>query len=342
MEIILASDNHRIEWDQFVILSNESSAFHLYGWRRIFEANYGFKTFYLMAMDRGIVKGVLPLILLKSRLTGTFFMSLPVSDDGGFCGGDKEAYDLLLQKAIEIGRSEGADYIEFHHKRRHAGLATRESKVSMWLRLDPDPQKMWANFNNKVRNQVRKASKSGLEIKIGGMEEIDRFYEAYAINMRDLGIPGHGRKFFEHILAEFPDKARIFSVVARDKTAAAGFTFGFKNKLEIPWASSIRKYNSFCPNHLLYWEIVKYACNKGYDYFSFGRSLKDSGTFRFKRQWGTEPRQLYWQYCVLNGNGLPETNAQSPRYSLAIKLWQRTPLFMTKLMGPRLMRVLPY
>lgn len=69
MDIILANDNHRSEWDQFVILSNESSAFHLYGWRRIFEANYGFKTFYLMAKNGTGIRGILPLILLKSRFT---------------------------------------------------------------------------------------------------------------------------------------------------------------------------------------------------------------------------------------------------------------------------------
>lgn len=269
-------------------------------------------------------------------------MSLPVSDDGGFCVKDKEAYDFLLEKAIEIARGEKADYIEFHHKKRYMGLATKEAKVSMWLRLDSDYQRMWKNFDNKVRNQVRKASKSGLEIKTGGMEEIDRFYKVYAVNMRDLGVPSHGKKFFRDIVSEFPDKTRIFSVVNGDETVASGFTFGFKDKLEIPWASSIRKYNSLCPNHLLYWEIVRYACSDGYSYFSFGRSLKDSGTFRFKKQWGTEPRQLYWQYCLLNGNGLPQTNPQNSKYSMAIKLWQRTPLFMTKIIGPRLMRALPY
>lgn len=342
MRVKLAENNDKIKWGQFVNTSSNSSPFHLFDWKEIFENNYGLKTFYLMAMDNGVIKGILPLVLLKSRLTGTFFVSFPVSDDGGICTEDEEAYNLLLQESIEIAKKEKADYIEFRHKKRYMGLATKTSKLSLWLKLKTDPQELWKGFKDKVRNQIRKTQKCGLEIKIGGIEDIDRFYEVFAINMRDLGIPVHSKKFFIDILKVFPQKAKIFSVLKDNQTLASGLTFSFKDRLEVPWASSIRKYNKFCPNHLLYWEMLKFACNNGYRYFNFGRSNKDSGTFRFKEQWGAEPKQLYWQYCLINGNELPQTNPQNSKYALAIKLWQKTPILITKIIGPRLMKILPY
>lgn len=341
MEVKLET-NDGSRWDEFVNASNDSSLFHLFSWRKIFEDNYGLKTFYLMAMDNRVVKGVLPLVLLKSRITGTFFVSFPVSDNGGICAEDKEAYKALLQESVDIARREKADYIEFRHKKDMEGLITRVSKVSMRLRLDSDPQKLWEVFQDKVRNQIRKAQKSGLEIKIGGIEDVDSFYRVFAINMRDLGIPVHSKRFFMDILKSFPEEAKIFSVFKGNRPVAAGFTFSFKDRLEIPWAASIRRYNKFCPNHLLYWEMLRYACSNGYRYFNFGRSNKDSGAFRFKDQWGAEHEQLYWQYYLINGNRLPETNPQNPRYALAIKIWRKTPVFITKIVGPRLMRILPY
>jgi FemAB-related protein (PEP-CTERM system-associated) len=342
METKLAENNDRIKWDQFVNTSSNSSLFHLFDWKRIFENNYGLETFYLMAKDDGVIKGILPLVLFKSRLTGRFFVSFPVSNDGGICTENEEVYNLLLQESIEIAKREKADYIEFHHKERYRGLATKTSKFSLWLKLKTDLQELWKGFEDKVRNQIRKAEKCGLEVKIGGMEDIDRFYQVYAINMRDLGIPIHSKKFFMDILKVFPGKVKIFSVLKDNRTQASGFTFSFKDRLEVPWASSIRKYNKFCPNHLLYWKMLKFACSNGLKYFNFGRSNKDSGVFRFKEQWGAQPRELYWQYYLLNGNKLPETNPQNPKYALARKVWQKTPILITKIIGPRLMRILPY
>ena len=39
---------------------------------------------------------------------------------------------------------------------------------------------------------------------------------------------------------------------------------------------------------LLYWEVLKLAIDRHYRVFDFGRSSRDSGTFRFKQQWGAQ------------------------------------------------------
>ena len=56
----------------------------------------------------------------------------------------------------------------------------------------------------------------------------------------------------------------------------------------VPWASSLREYFSLCPNNLLYWEMIRWGCKNGYQRFDFGRSSPDSGTYRFKKQWGAK------------------------------------------------------
>ncbi|MEZ5583585.1 MAG: GNAT family N-acetyltransferase [Candidatus Competibacteraceae bacterium] len=76
--------------------------------------------------------------------------------------------------------------------------------------------------------------------------------------------------------------------------------------MEIPWASSLRKYNSLSPNMLLYWSVLEFACKKGYRIFDFGRSTPGEGTYRFKEQWGAKPVQLYWHYWLRGGRPLPE------------------------------------
>ena len=92
---------------------------------------------------------------------------------------------------------------------------------------------------------------------------------------------------------------------------------------------------------LLYWSVLRLAIERQYRYFDFGRSSRDSGTFRFKQQWGAKPRQLFWNYW-LRGNGrLPALNPDNPRYALAINLWRRLPLSVTTWLGPSIVKNLP-
>ena len=126
-----------------------------------------------------------------------------------------------------------------------------------------------------------------------------------------------------------------------ESRVAAGFVYGFREKLEIPWAASDRRYARFAPNMMLYGSVLKHACDQGYRVFDFGRSTIDSGTYRFKQQWGAKPVQLQWHYWLHNGQQLPELNPQNPKYKLAIEIWKRLPLYMTTVLGPRISKYLP-
>ena len=92
---------------------------------------------------------------------------------------------------------------------------------------------------------------------------------------------------------------------------------------------------------LLYWNILKFACEHGYKQFDFGRSTPNEGTHRFKKQWGSQPVQSYWQYWLASGNEMPELNPHNPKYELAIKTWRRLPLALTKFLGPHIVKYLP-
>ena len=92
---------------------------------------------------------------------------------------------------------------------------------------------------------------------------------------------------------------------------------------------------------LLYSSALEYACQEGFQHFDFGRSTPGSGTYRFKEQWGARPVPLRWYYWLRDGNELPQLNPQNPKYSLAIKMWQKLPLAFTTLVGPHIVKYLP-
>lgn len=329
-------------WDSYVNSSPSASAYHLIKWRDVIEKSFGHKTFYLIAEDGGEVKGILPLVLFNSKTFGKFIVSMPFFNYGGICADNQETRNVLLQEAIDIAKQEDVEHIELRHTDKHGlPLEAREKKVEMILMLKDNPEAIWKDLDAKVRNQIRKAEKSDLKAEIKGKEGLDDFYKVFAVNMRDLGTPVYCKKFFENILKQFPDNTKIFAVYLGKKVVAASFTVSFKDSLEVPWAASLRQYRKFCPVMLLYWEMIKHSSLEKYRFFDFGRSSHDSGTYKFKEQWGAKPKQLYWHYWLKDGNKLPEINTDNPKYKLAIKLWQNTPVLITNFVGPHIVKHIP-
>ena len=92
---------------------------------------------------------------------------------------------------------------------------------------------------------------------------------------------------------------------------------------------------------LLYWEVLRYAIQQGYQHFDFGRSTVDSGTYRFKKQWGAKAKQLYWHYWLADGQPLPKLSPDNPKYRLAIAVWKKLPLIVANQLGPGIVKNLP-
>ncbi len=339
----LGSSREVRAWNEFVLNEPDSVNYHQTRWLDVVERAFGHKVYPLWVRnDHEEVRGILPLVHIKSAIFGDSLTSVPFFNYGGVLAKDEAAAAGLTSKAEELLGSTGADFVELRHMgRRMERLPAKAHKVAMHLELPNDSEELWSGFKAKVRNQVRKAEKSGLTASSGRHELLDDFHRVFARNMRDLGTPVYPRKFFATVLDMFPESARIFTVNHEEGCVAAGLGSWFKGSFEIPWASSIREYNPLCPNNLLYWHMLRFACENGCTRFDFGRSTPNKGTYRFKKQWGARPVQLYWQYLLPEGEGIPEVNPDNPKFDLAIRIWKRLPVFLTKLLGPHIVRSIP-
>jgi hypothetical protein len=92
---------------------------------------------------------------------------------------------------------------------------------------------------------------------------------------------------------------------------------------------------------MLYWEALQEAMRRGATAFDFGRSQWNTGTFRFKEQWGATAVPLYYQYVVAERTALPSFAGQREQLSLASALWKRLPLPMARVLGEPVRRRFP-
>jgi hypothetical protein len=92
---------------------------------------------------------------------------------------------------------------------------------------------------------------------------------------------------------------------------------------------------------LLYWTLLSGAVRDGAGAFDFGRSSPDGGTYQFKRQWGAEETPLHWEYLLLSGSSVPDHGPTNPKFSRAIDVWKRCPVWLANAVGPRIVRAIP-
>jgi FemAB-related protein (PEP-CTERM system-associated) len=312
-------------------------------WPLVLQRSLGHTPYVLEAVREGKTQGFLPLAYVRSLLFGRFLVSLPYLNYGGVLAGDDQAAGLLIDRAIDLAGRLRVRYLELRQETaaNHPGLARgRTDKVHMRLALPGSPGKLWDQIPSKVRSQVRKGVKNDLAVEWGGHDLLPAFHAVFSHNMRDLGTPSYGKKFFAEILSQFPGRCEICVVRAGRLPVAAGLLLHGWGVTEVPSASSLRRHNPTCANMLLYWKLLERAAERGQEEFDFGRSSLDSSTFRFKKQWGAQPTAAQWQ-CHARTGSPDEMRPQNPRYGRLIRIWQRLPLALTRLAGPRIVRGIP-
>jgi len=343
-------------WKQYVDESPKATFYHRIEWKQIIEKSFRHKTYYLIAerpLNNPInsinstnsinpIVGILPMVHIKSLIFGSIFCSMPFLNFGGVCADDDEAERALILAAEKIMREQKGDYIEFRHLRPSStNLMGKTHKLSMTLELARDPEALWSKFSSKHRQTIRKAAKNGLEVRFGKKELLNDFYTIICQGWRDLGTPIYSNTFFENIMDLLRDSVEICLVTYQGKPIATAFVGLFKKTVEGMWLSFLRESAKLQTNYFQYWEMIKRACEKGYDEFHLGRSTVEGGGELFKEKWNAIPKQLYWEYILNRCETIPELNVQNPKYQFAIRAWRRLPLPVTKMLGPILAKSIP-
>jgi serine/alanine adding enzyme len=339
IRIHACTEQDQERWNQFVNTHSECTNYHRWSWKDVFENVFGWSAVYLIAEEDGVVRGILPLIHQRCMLR-TYLSSMPHLKGGGIVAESSEAEMALFEAAVEEARRINAEYLELRHLTQHElPVVERKDKVGAMLSVAATSKERLCRLDKKTRNLVRKSHTFGMTATFGSAELLDEFYSVYRCNMRDLGSPSYSRKFFAEILSRFPDETCICVVRLNDQVVAGGFMLGFRGILEVGWASSYRKFLNLKPNMFLYWSILEFAAEHGYEFLDFGRSSRDSGTLEFKLQWGAGSNDLHWGYWHPNPEAA--SNSRSGGIQLASRMWKRLPLAVTNLIGPALVRNIP-
>jgi FemAB-related protein (PEP-CTERM system-associated) len=370
-------DLDKERWDSYVLNHPNGTFFHLIGWKTVIEKTFHHKPFYLVAESDGSstdpinsinssnsknsinpsnpsnpsnstnssnsIVGILPLFSVKSFLFCRSLVSLPFAAYGGILADDPHIAQQLLDKAKEITSSERLEYLELRSRDGEiADLSTKDLYVIFRREIFEDLESNMMAIPRKSRRMVRQGEKAGLTHQFGHQELLPLFYEIFARSYHRLGSPVFSIKLFKNLLGEFKDKVNILLVENREGKSVAGvLTFFYKDQVLPYYAGSLIEYRDLAPNDFMYWQLMKYGWENGYKVFDFGRSKVDTGSYDFKRHWGFEPEPLRYQYLLNQIDEIPNLSPANPKYQKKIEMWQKMPFWLTKIIGPRIVKYIP-
>jgi serine/alanine adding enzyme len=334
------------DWDAFVRARPAASIYLLSGWSLLARAVFGHQAFFVAARTgSGELCGVLPLVRQKSVIFGDFLTSMPFFNYGGALADTPELTLALMQRGAELARELGCRYIEFRDAQPQPGeWRTRTDKVTLILELPADFAALSKQLGAKLRSQVKRVERESPSVRVGGAELLEDFYGLFCRTMRDLGTPVYPKRFFAAILQTFRDECLLVVVDRAGQPAAAAFLVLANGRAEIPWAACREDAKPMGFNMRLYWEVLHAVVERGCRQFDFGRSSVDSGTYRFKLQWGAKPLQLHWHRWERGApaGAQPEPAAEGVLMRKATAVWKHLPLRVANTLGPIVSPSLPW
>lgn len=332
------------KWDRYVRQTPGATFFHQLGWRWLVERVFGHRAHYLMARKGERITGVLPMFELKSRLFGHSLVSIPFAIGGGIAADDPETERFLLDKARGLADDRGVDYLELRSERAVSDeLVTKDLYVTFRADLAEGEEALLKRMDRKRRQMMTYVCKpeAGFEHRVAGIEELPLFYDLFCQSMRHHGTPVYPRLFLHEILDRHPADTNLFFVHHQGRPVAGVLNLMWHDTIMPFYAGADRNLRPRGVDDYLYLSIMRWGRDHGFRTFDFGRSKRGTGAHAFKARWGMEEVPLAYQYHLVKARELPNVSPANPKYQALIKVWQKLPLPVTRLVGPRIIRSIP-
>jgi CelD/BcsL family acetyltransferase involved in cellulose biosynthesis len=332
-------------WLSFLASHRSALPFHHPSWATMLAECYGFRAFCLTVDDSsGRITAGLPVVEIPRRRRPPKWVSLPftdhcpplVADGAGPADVDLAARLDSARRACGVRR--------FEIRAELAGPCSRPDGTYLThvLPLDRSVDEIFSTFHpNQVRRNVRRAQRAGVTVRIGDTEAdvTGVFYRLHTRTRHRLGIPVQPRRYFrllwQHVLR--PGLGVVMIAELDGVPVAAGVFLASTGACVYKYGASDERRWVDRPNHLLFWEAIRWAAAQGCRTFDFGRTdSTDHGLREFKSRWGTDERAL--AYHVLTDEPSPAAGARGGVPAPLRSIIRHGPSFVPRVLGELLYR----
>jgi hypothetical protein len=283
-------------WDSLVLSHPDYHFFHSACWAKVLCKTYRHRAVYLRYSQHGELKALIPMLDVRSFLTGRRGVCLPFTD---FCSplvfSDK-VWPFVIATLTQIARERKWKYFEIRGRTLDSSAKPAVGYYGHTLDLRGGTERLFAALKSSVRRAIRKAEHSGLRVEVTrSRQALLDFYRLHAATRKRHGLPPQSIAFFLNIYDEIIRQNLGFVTVASEgsRPIAANVFLHFGKKAVYKFGASDQRFQQFRGSNLVMWEAIRFLAENGFETMHFGRtSLENDGLRRFKQTWGTEEDRI--------------------------------------------------
>ena len=329
-------------WDEMVSSHPSGSFFHTSSWARVLAESYGYRPAYFIVRDKDYLHALLPVMGIRSILTGKRGVSLPFSDYADPFADDEEQFLSLAKATLQYGTQEGWKTLEI----RGGGYRWAENEKSSVflghrLSLSGTESEIHAGFRTNMRRNISRALKDGVNVEMSNSSEaVEAYYRLHCITRQGHGIPPQPIKFFRKIQEYVLQQNMGFVALATyRKSVVAGIVlFHHGNKAIYKFGASNEAGKQSRANILVMWEAIRYYRQQGYAEFCFGRTeTSNKGLREYKLGYGASEYELPYYKYDFSGKCFVSSTSNGA-FGRMERCYQKVPIPVSRIIGSLLYR----
>jgi hypothetical protein len=286
------------EWEEIILKSDNASFFLSPSWAKIMEKTWDYRTATRLYHVNG--KSILIPMMEMDRYGFKTFSSMPGNFEYGGLFSESEITSDDFKSIVNdiLGGRNLILHINLSSSPELSPKIPEEWKVkdeftsTDLLKLEgKDFEDIWKNYKQNTRGAIRKAEKSGVEVREGNsLGDFRAFYDIYdkASQKWDMKTPKAPFKLFENLYKYGSDHVKLKLAVKDDKVIAGIIDLWYSKTVCPIYGTFLPKYGTYNPTSLLLNEIFKQACLEGYKFYNFGPSGSLKNIRKFKEGFGAE------------------------------------------------------
>ncbi len=231
---------------------------------------------------------------------------------------------FFIDELKKLAKKEGAIFFRFEPETDLKLTAGRLKKIkdvqpseTLLLDLTKPEQEILSQMHAKTRYNIHLAEKYGVVVKEDKSDQsIKEFLNLLCQTAKREGFKPHSADYYYRMLKFNHDFSRLYLAKYRGQTVAAYIVIYFGGVATYVHGASSRQYKQAMAPHLLHWEIIKQAKERGFQFYDFwGISEKNWPSLtRFKSSFGGQrvaypgtfdlPICRFWYYLYRIGRGI--------------------------------------
>ncbi len=324
------------QWNNIISSFENSSCFHTSNWARAICDSYRYRPSYIILSNHAGLVAVLPLLSIKSTITGRRGVSLPFTD---FCDpliSDTCVFKDVFAIMLDYGKKSKWRYIELRGCQKYLPEAVPfDQFYTHRILLDSNVHKLVSGFRDSTLRNIKKAQKLGVQVQIqSSLEFINYFFELNCRTRQQHGLPPQPYIFFKNLYQHLVTAGLGRTAIAfyRGKPIAGAVFLNFSRKAIYKYGASDARFSSLRSNNLVMWEAIKWYAKQNYKELHMGRTeLSHAGLDQYKSGWNTIKEILYYYKYVIAKKSFVQQNGKA-RLSLE-KCFSKLPIPLLKIFG---------